>query len=326
MTTIKTPSAEEALPIRLGISTCLLGEKVRFDAGHKKDRYLTDVLGEYFEWVPVCPELEVGMGVPREAVRLVGPPDAPKMIGVKSARDWTEEMNGFSSGRMASLRNLQLSGYIFKSDSPSCGMERVKVFAPNGIPMKNGRGLFTKIFMETFPLVPAEEEGRLNDPGLRENFIVRVFSYHRLQQLTSNRFSIGDLVRFHSTHKYLILAHSPKHYDLLGRIVANAKQTSFASLRDSYSKLFMEGLSVKTTAKKNTNVLHHILGFLKEHLSSQEKQDVADSIEDFRKELVPIVVPLTLLRHYVKKHQIVYIADQVFLQPHPKELMLRNHV
>ncbi len=314
------------LPIRLGISTCLLGEKVRFDAGHKKDRYLTDVLGAYFEWVPVCPELEVGMGVPREPVRLVGTPDAPRMVGVKSEKDWTDEMVRYAERRATSLEALGLSGYIFKSDSPSCGMERVKVFAKNGIPTKTGRGLFTKVLMETYPLLPVEEEGRLNDPGLRENFIVRVFSYHRLQELTRRRFSVGDLVRFHAAHKYLLLAHSPKHYDLLGPIVANAKKTAYPLLKESYSRLFMEGLAVKATTKKNANVLQHILGFLKDHLPSGEKQDVLDAIEDFRKELVPIVVPLTLLRHYVKKHDIVYIADQVYLQPHPKELMLRNHV
>lgn len=316
----------DALPIRLGISTCLLGEKVRFDAGHKKDRYLTDVLGAYFEWVPVCPELEVGMGVPREPVRLVGAPGAAHMVGVTSGKDWTEKMDSYSASRANALRDLRLSGYIFKSDSPSCGMERVKVFAKSGIPAKIGRGLFAKVLLETFPLLPAEEEGRLNDPGLRENFIVRVFGYHRLQTLTGRRFSVGELVRFHSVHKYLLLAHSPKHYDLLGRVVASAKRVPLSDLRENYGGLFMEGLAVKTTAKKNTNVLQHILGFLKDHLSGAEKQDVMEAIEDFRKELVPLVVPLTLLRHYVKKHDIQYIADQMYLQPHPKELMLRNHV
>jgi uncharacterized protein YbgA (DUF1722 family)/uncharacterized protein YbbK (DUF523 family) len=318
--------AGDILPIRLGISTCLLGEKVRFDAGHKKDRYLTDVLGAYFEWVPVCPELEVGMGVPREPVRLVGTPAMAQMVGVTSGKDWTAAMGTYSTARVEALRNLRLSGYILKSDSPSCGMERVKVFAKSGIPAKTGRGLYAKALLEAYPLLPAEEEGRLNDPGLRENFIVRVFSYHRLQQLTGRRFSVGELVRFHSVHKYLMLAHSPKHYDLLGRVVARAKETPHAELRETYSRLFMEGLAVKTTAKKNTNVLQHIMGFLKDHLTSAEKQDVLEAIEDFRRELVPIVVPLTLLRHYVKKHGISYIADQVYLQPHPKELMLRNHV
>lgn len=323
-TTTDMPSG--ALPIRLGISTCLLGEKVRFDAGHKKDAYLTDVLGEYFEWVPVCPELEVGMGVPREPVRLLGAPEAPRMVGVKSEKDWTVAMNDYAADRVASLRDLHLSGYIVKSDSPSCGMARVKVYGKSGIPAKNGRGLYTKVLMEAYPLIPVEEEGRLNDPGLRENFIVRVFSYHRLQQLVNRRFSVGDLVRFHSAHKYLLLAHSPTHYDQLGRVVANAKKVPPASLRESYSRLFMEGLAVHSTPKKNTNVLQHILGFLKDKLTSEEKQDIMDAIEDFRKEITPIVVPLTLLRHYVRKHAIVYIADQVFLQPHPKELMLRNHV
>jgi len=313
-------------PLRVGISSCLLGEKVRFDAGHKKDRYITDVLGEYFEWVPVCPELEVGMGVPRESVRLVGKKDSPQMVGIKSNTDWTEKMLRYSEERTKALAGLHLSGYIFKSDSPSCGMERVRVYPKNGIPIKSGRGLYADFFMKTFPLVPAEEEGRLNDAGLRENFIVRVFAYHRLQNLVLYDFSLGKLVEFHTIHKYLMLAHSPKHYDQLGRIVASAKKGSRSELIHEYSRLFMEGLQTKTTAKKNVNVLHHVFGFLKDHFTGEEKQSILSVIDDYHKELVPLIVPITLLKHYVTKYRIDYISKQIYLNPHPKELMLRNHV
>ncbi len=319
-------TTKEQLPLRIGISTCLLGESVRFDGGHKKDRYLTDVLGKYFEWVSVCPELEVGMGIPREPVRLVNDQDAVSMVGVSTGKDWTEPMRKFSDKRIAEIGQLQLSGYIFKSDSPSCGIERVRVYSPKGMPAKNGKGLFAEQFMASFPLIPVEEEGRLNDDRLRENFIVRVFAYHRLQTLMTVQFSIGALVRFHTIHKYLMLAHSPKHYEQLGPVVANAKKTPVSVLKETYSALFMEGLKIKTTAQKNVNVLHHILGFMKEFLSAGEKASLLETIDDYHRELIPLVVPLTLVKHYIDKHKVEYIRDQIYVNPHPKELMLRNHV
>jgi uncharacterized protein YbgA (DUF1722 family)/uncharacterized protein YbbK (DUF523 family) len=319
-------SIEESFPIHIGISSCLLGEKVRFDAGHKKDVYLTDVLGKYFEWVPVCPELEVGMGVPRESVHLTGNPDTPRMVGVKSGRDWTERMAKFSERRIAQLAKLDLSGFILKSKSPSCGMERIRIYTDKGMPGGNGVGLFAKALLGAFPLLPVEEEGRLNDAGLRDNFIVRVFSYHRLQVMIRNRFSVGALVKFHTIHKYLLLAHSPKHYDSLGRLVAGASKIPPARLMEEYASVFMEGLKIKTTTKKNVNVLQHIFGFLKNHLTADEKKDIGNVIEDYRKEIIPLIVPVTLLRHYIQKNNVQYILDQVYLNPHPKELMLRNHV
>jgi len=313
-------------PINVGISTCLLGERVRFDAGHKRDRFITDILGDYFEFVPVCPELEVGMGVPRESVRLVGDIDRPQMLGVKSGEDWTGRMNEYSKERVNQLASNNLSGYILKSDSPSCGMERVRVYNEKGMPEKKGRGLYADILMKQFPLLPVEEEGRLNDAGIHDNFIVRVFSYHRLQQLGQQRFSRGKLVDFHTIHKYLLLAHSPAHYDKLGRLVAEAKQHTPQKLMDSYSTLFMEALKIKTTYKKNVNVLNHILGFLREHLNSEEKADIRTTIDDYYKRLVPLIVPITLLSHYIRKHNVQYIKNQIYLNPHPKEMMLRNHV
>ena len=313
-------------PITIGISMCLLGEKVRFDAGHKKDAFVTDVLGRYFSWVPVCPELEVGMGVPREAVRLVGAAERPALVGVKSGTDWTVPMREYSDRRAAELRALGLCGFILKKDSPSCGMERVRIYDKAGMPAKNGRGIFAAAYMTADPLVPVEEEGRLNDPHLRDNFIVRVFSLHRLRDLMGRKATQGELVRFHTVHKYLLLAHSPKHYASLGRLVAGARSLGGREALSRYAGLFMEGLSVKSTVKKNTNVLDHIMGFLKDRLSDAERRDIRTVIDDYHRELLPLVVPVTLLRHYVEKLSVEYIRDQVYLQPHPKELMLRNHV
>lgn len=311
-------TVNEMGPIRVGISTCLLGEKVRFDATHKKDAYITDVLGRHFEWVPVCPEIEVGMGVPREAVRLTGSVDHPAMVGVKSGSDWTAKVAEYSARRVRELERLDLSGFIFKSGSPSCGMERVRIYSPGGMPVKAGRGIFARAFLEGLPLIPVEDEGRLCDGLLRENFIVRVFAYHRLRRVLRKGFSPGALVRFHTIHKYLLLAHSPKRYQELGRIVAGAKDLPRSKLTVRYSALFMEALAVKTTVRKNTNVLHHILGFLKDSITTEERRDILAVIDEYHRELLPLVVPVTLLAHYVKKHRAGYIADQVYLAPSPE--------
>ncbi len=314
------------IPIRVGISSCLLGEKVRFDAGHKKDLYLTNILGKYVEWIPVCPEVEVGMGVPREAIRLVGKPNNPNLVGTKSGKDWTDEMKKFSQMRNKQLAEMNLSGFIFKKDSPTCGMERVRVYSQSGSPSKEGIGVFAKSFIEYFPLIPVEEEGRLNDIKLRENFIERVFAYNRLLNLFSKKFSRGEFVKFHTHGKFQLLSHSEKHYRELGNIVARAKSYSTSELKEKYSKIFMDALKIKTTTKKNANVLFHILGYLKNMLDKFEKEAIIKIINDYQNELVPLIVPLTLIRHYIEKHNIEYIKFQTYLNPHPKELMLRNHV
>ncbi len=315
----------QQLTIRVGISQCLLGEMVRYDGGHKRDLYLTDVLGNYFDWVAVCPELEVGMGVPRESVRLVLGSDGVKMVGNKSGEDWTKRVNTFSEKRVKQLAELELCGFIFKSKSPTCGMERVTLYTEKGMPAKNGVGLFADVFMKTFPQIPTEEEGRLNDAHIRENFIVRIFSYSRLKHLMAN-FSRGALVQFHTIHKYLMLAHSERHYRELGVIVGNAKSMKPTELKAKYSELFMEGLSVKATTKKHVNVLMHILGYFREHLSTEQRAEILSVIEDYHKEYVPLVVPIMLINHYIKLHKVEYLCDQVYLHPHPKELMLRNRV
>ncbi len=313
-------------PLRIGISQCLLGEQVRFDGGHKLDRFLVGTLGQYVEWVPVCPEVEVGMGTPREAIRLVGDPRSPRLVTIKTGIDHTDSMTTFSAQRVRELEAMDLAGYVFKSDSPSCGMERVRVYNPHSMPGKNGVGLFARAFMDRFPLIPVEEEGRLNDSVLRDNFIERVFCYRRWRDLAQERPTHKAVIGFHTEHKYLLLAHSRPHYLTLGRLVGDAKRHTPADLAARYGVLFMEALAVKATVRKHVNVLNHIMGFFKDRLGAAEKEELRTVIEDYHKGLTPLIVPLTLIKHYVRLHAVAYIQNQVYLNPHPKELMLRNHV
>jgi uncharacterized protein YbgA (DUF1722 family)/uncharacterized protein YbbK (DUF523 family) len=318
---------QEIQPIRIGISACLLGQKVRFDGGHKHDRYLTDTLGQYFEWVPVCPEVEVGLGVPRPTLRLETRNDELRLIMPKEGRDLTRTMTAYARVRVKALEMEGLTGYLLKSASPSCGLERVKVYSGDRHPpTRKGRGLFAQALVGRLSNLPVEEEGRLHDPRLRENWITRVFAYHRLRGLWRRRWGIGDLVRFHTAQKFLLLAHSPKDFRELGRVVAQAKDFGRAALRTTYESQFMSALSKMATRAKNTNVLQHILGFFKRDLDAASRQELLNHIQDYRRGLVPLVVPLTLVAHHVRLLDVAYLRDQVYLHPHPKELALRNHV
>jgi uncharacterized protein YbgA (DUF1722 family)/uncharacterized protein YbbK (DUF523 family) len=323
------PTTEDEMtpaPLRLGISRCLLGDEVRFDGGHKKDNFLTEVLGRHVEWIPVCPELEAGLGTPREAMRLVGDSQHPRLVTVKSGIDHTHAVEKMTAYRIQELEELDLSGYVFKKDSPSCGMERVRIYNDHGIPDRNGVGLFARAFIEQFPLIPVEEEGRLRDPTLRENFIERVFCYRRWQDLVQSGVTRQALVQFHTIHKYLLLAHHPQQYQALGRLVGQAHQHRPKELAHRYGELFMKALAVKATVRKHVNVLQHILGYFKERLGAHEKAELLGVIGDYHHRLTPLVVPLTLIKHYVQIFDVGYVRDQVYLNPHPKELMLRNHV
>lgn len=323
------PPARHAVaddPIRLGVSSCLLGASVRFDGGHKHDRFLTDLLGRYVEWVPVCPEVEVGMGVPRESLRLVGTPASPRMIGLRSGDDYTERMRRFAADRVRALGALDLCGYVFKKDSPSCGIERVRVYGSGGAPTRRGQGLFAAAFTAAYPLIPVEEEGRLTDPTLRESFIERIFCYRRWRRLVDDAPSRGALVLFHTAHKFLMLAHSPRHYAALGRLIAEQKGTRPAAVARRYGEILMAGLTIHATTKKHVNVLQHLAGFCRDHLDAGERRELVSIIEDYGRGLIPLVVPITLLKHHVDRHQIEYVRGQWYLNPHPKELMLRNHV
>jgi uncharacterized protein YbgA (DUF1722 family)/uncharacterized protein YbbK (DUF523 family) len=313
-------------PIRVGISSCLLGEEVRWDGGHKRDRFITDTLGKCFEWVPVCPELEIGMGVPREPVRLTGSAESPRMLGVKSGEDWTSRMREYSRERIRRLEEMDLGGYLLKKDSPSCGMERVKIYAGKGPPIRKGTGLFAAQLMERLPLLPVEEEGRLQDPRLRENFIVRIFAYRRWKDLVAAGCRRGDLVAFHTIHKFLLLAHSPKLYQDMGRLVASARAHSAAGLRRRYGETFMRALAKPATVRGHCNVLQHLAGFLKGHLTAGDRKELEELLEEYRGGRAPLIAPLTLLKHHIRRHGVTYLADQIYLSSHPKELMLRNRV
>jgi uncharacterized protein YbgA (DUF1722 family)/uncharacterized protein YbbK (DUF523 family) len=326
MTSRPAAPRERATPIRVGISACLLGQEVRFDGGHKRDRYITDTLGKFFEWVPVCPEVELGLGTPRETLRLVGDPGGPRLVFLKTHGDITDGMKAWAGSRLAALAAANLSGYILKSDSPSCGMERVRVYRATGAPSKDGVGLFARGLMDRFPLLPVEEEGRLHDLPVRENFVERVFSYRRWRELVAGGLTRGKLVAFHTAHKLLLLAHSPKHYTELGRLVAGAKGLSPRGLEARYGALFMAGLAVKATARKHANVMQHIQGYLKRDLDARDKTELLSVMADYHRGLVPLVVPLTLMKHHLARVSVPYLQDQVYLNPHPKELMLRNHV
>ncbi|MBN1348023.1 DUF523 and DUF1722 domain-containing protein [candidate division KSB1 bacterium] len=310
----------------LGISTCLLGKNVRYDGGHKLDRYLTNIVGQFVDWVPVCPEVECGMSTPREALRLVGDPENPRLVTSRTGVDKTEQMLTWAKIRLELLEKENLCGYIFKSKSPSSGMQSIKVYDKNNVPSKKGIGIFARAFMDRFPLMPVEDEGRLNDAKLRENFIERIFVYKRWQNFVQNDGSRKGLVDFHTDHKYLIMSHSPKHLSALGKLVAQVKTIEPKELHHQYLSILMTALKLSATTKKNVNVLQHIMGYFKKQLSSDEKQELLEVIGNYHSGLIPLIVPITLLNHFVRKYDEPYLKRQYYLNPHPVELMLRNHV
>lgn len=312
--------------IPLGISACLLGEHVRYDGGHKHDRYLTGVLGAFVDFVPVCPEVGCGLPVPREAMRLEGDPATPRLMTRVTRRDMTKQMQQYCVDAVNHLAQEGLCGFIFKKDSPSSGLFRVKVYDGTGMPKKTGRGLFAAAVAERFPTLPLEEAERLNDPDLRENFIERVFSLHRWRQFVEGRPTLGDLVQFHTRHKLVMMAHSPQAYREMGRMVAHGAEMPFAELLLCYEVQFMKGLAAHATVKKNTNVLQHIMGYFKRQLSADEKEELLEVIAQYHGGQLPLIVPITLLRHYIRKFDQPYLREQLYLSPHPAELMLRNHV
>ncbi len=312
--------------IRVGVSSCLLGNPVRYDGGHKHDRYITDILGSYFDFLPLCPEVECGLPIPRETMRLTGDIENPKLVTTRTGIDHTEQMQRFCNNKIEELETEDLCGFIFKKDSPSSGLYRVKVYGPSGQAQKSGRGLFAAAFVKGFPHIPVEEEGRLHDAPLRENFIERVFCYRRWKNFLENKPDYKGLIEFHARHKLQLMAHSQKHLSLMGKLVANGKNTPRAALLTEYQKNLTEALLLKATVKKNVNILQHIMGYFKKNLSAEDKVEMLGLIDSYGRSLVPLVVPLTLISHYVRKFAIAYLQNQTYLEPHPGELMLRNHV
>lgn len=322
---MQSPKKAASDKVKLGVSSCLIGERVRWDGNHKRNAYLSDYLGSFAEWFSVCPEFEVGMGVPRETVHLLGKKD-PHMVGTQSGKDWTQSMNRFSKNKVKEIEKLGLDGFILKRSSPSCGLGNVVYKTKTGQSAGRGNGLFAEALLRELPDLPVEDEGRLSDPHIRENFIVRVFAFRRLKTFFSSSPRAKDLIGFHAAHKYLLLAHSQKHYRILGKLLSDLKNTDWPRIKASYQQIFMEALRLKSTRKKNINVLEHMLGFFKDILDSEDRNDLYQVIRDYQKEMVPLIVPITLFQHFVKKHNVKYLQEQVYLNPHPKELMLRNHV
>jgi uncharacterized protein YbgA (DUF1722 family)/uncharacterized protein YbbK (DUF523 family) len=310
--------------IKIGVSSCLLGKEVRYNGGHSHDRYVTGTLSDYFTFVDVCPEVEAGFGIPRETLRLVGKPDAPRLITTKTKKDFTEKMQKWAQRRVLELEKEDLCGFIFKKGSPSSGMERVRVYSDKGMPSNRGSGMFARAFMDHFPLVPTEEDGRLNDSVLRENFIERIFALRRWRQMAAERKTLGNIVAFHTAHKLQIMSHSVNYYREMGRLVAHGKELDLPTLYKQYELIFMQALSLKATVKKNVNVLQHMAGYFKKQLSKDEKQELQEVIEQYHRNITPLIVPITIFNHYVRKYNQEYLKKQFYLNPHPIELKLHN--
>lgn len=299
-------------PVRIGVSSCLLGQPVRFDGGHKRHDFLVDTLGPRVEFVAVCPEVELGLGTPRQTLRLIRRGDDVRMV-MANGHDYTTAMRAYARRRVEQLKDEDLSGYVLKKDSPSCGMVRVKVYDQHGSPSRGGRGLYADALLERWPHLPVEEEGRLFDEALRENFLERVVAYHRLQSLFAGRWTVGGLVAFHTAHKLAVLAHSTEGYRRLGRLVADAKQMPRAELRNAYTAGLMDAMRLIATPRKHTNVMQHMLGYFRPMLDAGDRDELLTAIEDYRLGRISRLVPMTLLRHHVRRCQVAYLAGQTYV-------------
>ncbi len=312
--------------IQLGVSACLLGKNVRYNGGHTLDRWVVDELGKYVDYTPVCPEVECGLGIPREAMQLVGDPAAPRLVTRTTGVDHTDKLLSWAANKLEELKKLPLCGYIFKSKSPSNGMERIKVYNAKGHPVGSTSGLFAGAFTKRFPLLPVEEEGRLHDEHLRENFIERIFTMKRWRNaMCTDTISLNVLMQFHARHKLLLLSHSPKHYREMGRLIALAQTQPLDQVKEYYFRQLVEALKLRSTPAKHVNAMQHAIGYFKKMLNAGEKKEFQDILEHFRQGNLPLIVPITLLNHYVHKYGNQYLSEQYYLKPHPVELKLRNH-
>ncbi len=317
---------DESVPLRLGVSSCLLGEEVRFDGGHCRNRFVVDDLGRWFQWVPVCPEMEIGMGTPRPTIRLQADGERIRLVAPKTGEDFTRRMSEYSTRRVRELAALDLDGYIFKKGSPSCGVERLPVYGDTGVLRRDGVGVYAETVTREWPHLPIEDEGRLNDAGLRENFIERVFCRNRWRTLKTRGLSRRRLVAFHTAHKFLLQAHNEAGYRRLGKLVGGAGSIPDRELFARYEEELQNVMRTKATKKKHVNVLQHSLGYFKHVLDPAEKREMLVAIDDFGAGLLPLIVPLTLFRYNIRRHLVDYLQGQLYFDPHPKELMLRNHV
>ena len=309
--------------IKIGISSCLLGENVRFDSGHKKNAYITGVLKDYFEFLPFCPEVKIGLGIPREPIRLVSMGDEVRCRGTKNSElDVTDQLDDVANQQKS--WHEALCGYILKKDSPSCGMERVKIYT-DGMPIKKGHGVYAKRLMANFPYLPVEEEGRLEDAHIRENFIQRVYVYSRWKKMCEVGITAGELQKFHAAHKYIYMSHDQLLVKELGALLAN-NATDMNDLANNYLRIMMTALKKIANRKNHANTLHHIQGYLKKHLSPDDKTELNEVIGDYKNGLLPLIVPVTLMRHHFRRNPHEYITNSYYMAPHPGEMMLLNNI
>lgn len=311
---------------KIGISACLLGAQVRYDGGHKESRLCSHLLREYFEFIPVCPEMAIGLGVPREPIRLVGTRQQPQALGVVHPDQNVTQPLADYGARMAIELN-DVCGYIFMQKSPSCGLEKVKVYQDDGrLTDHGGRGIYAQAFCARHPNLPVEEDGRLSDPVLRENFLTRVFVYFAWQQLQHRELTRYALTEFHARHKYLLMAHNPVQYKILGNLLGSLGKSDPGQIAPIYFSQLMAALKTCATRQTHTNVLQHLSGYLKRSISPEDKQEIQRTLHQYLSGVVPLVVPITLLKHHLRLHPNPYLAQQVYLQPHPEDLSLRNSI
>lgn len=312
--------------IPVGISSCLLGDNVRFNGGHSRSSYCDQALSPYFDYQKFCPEMAAGFGTPRPTLRLEGDPNSPRMTySNKKGGDISAEFMKASTPYVETLAHLD--GYILMKNSPSCGLERIKVYQENGHPhMKRSPGLFTKALQERFPLLPIEEDGRLNDPLLRENFLMRVFVHHEFRHCVNAAPSMKALIAFHSRYKYLVMAHSQPAYKALGRLLSGNDPRPIIELKDAYFETLMTTLSKPAKRKNHCNVLMHLVGYLKRSVDVSIRRDILTVIEQYRRGEVNLATPMTLLHHYLKHYGSQYIKEQRYFSPYPSALGIRNTV
>jgi len=311
--------------MKIAVSACLLGESIRFDGGHKRDRFITDELSEFAEFVPFCPE-HLAFGTPRPSVRLVKGSESIRVISNKSEKDLTDALEQTSLYELTKLEAQPLCGIIFKSKSPSCGMKSAKLYLDNGMVEGKEDGIFARICRERYPLLPMEEEGRLEDAWLRENFVMQLFAYEAIEKLKTSSPNIGDLVRFHTINKFMLQSKDERLYRELGNIVANRDNLAFETLFGMYELGFKTAIARKSSIKKTRNVLEHLVGFFKNDLTKNEKEILHTQINDYTDKIIPLIVPLSTIHLYAKKYNTEYLLEQTFLSPYPKTLALRSHI
>ena len=326
-------SALAVSPLRLGVSSCLLGQEVRYDGGHKRDRFLTDVLGNFVTWISVCPEIEIGLGTPRPKIQLErAASGAVKLAMPTSGEDLTDRMRAYADDRIRRLRKHDLAGCVLKEGSPSCGMARVKIRGPTGVLARNGVGTFAAELLRLEPDLPVEEEGRLDDARLRENFITRIFAYRRWKEMEQAGPTRRRLLEFHTAHKYLLMSRNQAGMRRLDRLLGEAARgtstqgTSAQAVVDEYRTGFTQVMRRAPGRKGHTSVLRHLAGQVSGGLDPGDRSELAEAIDQYQAELLPLIVPVTLIRHHVTRFQFETLQSQVYLWPHPHELMLLNHV